>query len=310
MATRSYENRYYKGKGTAYIEEIGSNTGLIPIGNCSEIALSIETESYEQKDYQNAGGGIADSITNISGVKASVTISSLTPDNIARGLGGSITETQGTAQSGEQHTVVGAETFIPFKELPDTSKTVTVEHDLDEWKAATAYTEGALIKDGAYYYKATVAGTSHADTKPTFPTATGTVVDNGVTWTFMGALPATYTEGVDYELRNSGIYILRDGLLQDGGKIKVTYDAVDKITIQTLTKASSKYRLVYDGLNEAESGNPVRITMHRVQISPADSFQVISDDYATLTINNSLLADPTIKSSGLSKFCVVEMVKK
>jgi hypothetical protein len=57
------------------------------------------------------------------------------------------------------------------------------------WEAATAYALNAVVvptigKENGWEYRCTVAGTSHATTEPTWPTAEGgTVVDNTVTWT-------------------------------------------------------------------------------------------------------------------------------
>jgi hypothetical protein len=54
------------------------------------------------------------------------------------------------------------------------------------WVAATAYNIGDLVRPttgNTHLYRCTVAGTSHAATEPTWPTANGgTVTDNTVTW--------------------------------------------------------------------------------------------------------------------------------
>jgi len=61
-------------------------------------------------------------------------------------------------------------------------------HHLDaDWAAATAYTKGQFVspttKNG-YRYECTTAGTSHADTEPTWgTTAAGTTEDNTAVWT-------------------------------------------------------------------------------------------------------------------------------
>lgn len=55
------------------------------------------------------------------------------------------------------------------------------------WAVARAYALGDYVRpttNNGFIYEATVAGTSHAATEPTWPTTEGnTVVDNGVTWT-------------------------------------------------------------------------------------------------------------------------------
>jgi hypothetical protein len=57
------------------------------------------------------------------------------------------------------------------------------------WAASTAYTLGAFVVptaglENGFRYEATVAGTTHATTQPTWPVFDGaTVIDGGVTWT-------------------------------------------------------------------------------------------------------------------------------
>ena len=57
----------------------------------------------------------------------------------------------------------------------------------DTWVANTAYTLGDIVKPTTYAshsYKCTTAGTSHADTEPTWGTTNGgTTADNTVVWT-------------------------------------------------------------------------------------------------------------------------------
>ena len=82
----------------------------------------------------------------------------------------------------------------------------------------------------------------------------------------------------------------------------VSYTPVAEDIIQTLTTAAQTYTLVFDGLNEAQSGKPVIITMHKVKFSPTSAFDVIGDDFAGLEMTADLLADTTITTSGLSQY--------
>jgi len=67
---------------------------------------------------------------------------------------------------------------------------LTPTDTLDEWTVATAYSLGDCVEPtvgNGKRYQATVGGTSHATTEPTWPTSLGsTVVDNTVTWTCVG----------------------------------------------------------------------------------------------------------------------------
>lgn len=69
---------------------------------------------------------------------------------------------------------------------------ITPTFILDDWAAATAYTEGDWIiptTPNGYKYKCSTSGISHASTEPTWPTSIGsTVVDNTCVWTCVGAV--------------------------------------------------------------------------------------------------------------------------
>lgn len=64
-------------------------------------------------------------------------------------------------------------------------------YDPPKWDNATAYTLGEQVVPttlNGHVYTVTDAGTSHASTEPTWPTASGaTVADNGVIWTEAGS---------------------------------------------------------------------------------------------------------------------------
>ena len=68
---------------------------------------------------------------------------------------------------------------------------LTPTNTLAEWIAATAYVAGYLVEPttpNTFKYRCTTAGTSHAMTEPTWPTAAigDTVADGTVVWTLVG----------------------------------------------------------------------------------------------------------------------------
>ena len=70
----------------------------------------------------------------------------------------------------------------------------TVDYDeFTAWSTDTAFAVDDVVvptTSNGYRYAATVAGSSHASSEPTWPTTVGdTVVDNGVTWENIGKLP-------------------------------------------------------------------------------------------------------------------------
>lgn len=119
-------NEYFKGKGTMYLRRKSGTEGLLPVGNCSEIALALTTSKQEMKDYELAGGATADTIETIDSVSVSVTLLNLNPENIARVTAGTVTNVVGGSIVSEVHTVGAQGSFSRFGKVPDTSATITV----------------------------------------------------------------------------------------------------------------------------------------------------------------------------------------
>ncbi|WP_010322152.1 hypothetical protein [Marinobacterium stanieri] len=132
------QNEYFKGKGTGYLRKRSGTAGLLPIGNATEIAIAMSINTQQMRDYENAGGGLADQQDSIESMTATVTLANLNPENVARLTAGKATEVTGAAQSAESHTVGIQGSFVKFDFVPDMDDTVTVT----DTGAATTYTEG------------------------------------------------------------------------------------------------------------------------------------------------------------------------
>lgn len=112
----------------------------------------------------------------------------------------------------------------------------------------------------------------------------------------------------DYVLTGAGIEILDDTSVADGTAIGVSYPRSPQTIMEALTEAGAEYKLVFDGLNEAQSGQAVVITAHRCKFSPTSSgFAAIGDEFAEIVIEGDVLIDTTITAPGISKFFRVAM---
>lgn len=238
------KNRSFIGKGSIYAAEIGGTGGLITLGNCSELNVAVNEDKKEQQDYQNAGGGVTNTVSRISSVTASVTALSLSPKNVALALRGLVNAHTGATQTDEQH-VGYAGAFIALDHILDPSETVTVTSD--------------------------DAGT-------------------------------TYVEGTDYAIGTGGLKLLDTATFTDGDTLKVTYTSVDSYDIEGLTAAGKEYQIVFDGLNEADSGKSVLVTMHRVKFNPTQALSLISDDFGTLPMTFDIIKDESVTGTGESQF--------
>jgi hypothetical protein len=117
----------------------------------------------------------------------------------------------------------------------------------------------------------------------------------------------TYTVHTDYTVSPAGITPKVGGTMVASTGFLVSYTPDAGSIIQMLTAAAKEYTLMIDGLNEADSGKAVRITMHRAKPAAASEISYIGDDFATLPVEFELLSDSTIVAAGKSKYAMIEM---
>lgn len=111
----------------------------------------------------------------------------------------------------------------------------------------------------------------------------------------------TYIQGTDYLLGNSGIRILQGGSITDGSQIKASYTSLASTEVEMLTMEGKTYRLMWDGVNEADS-KPSPVELYRIKFSPASALALLGDDFAELPLEFTVLMDDTKTGVGISKY--------
>ncbi|PXX49000.1 hypothetical protein [Aquitalea magnusonii] len=86
-------------------------------------------------------------------------------------------------------------------------------------------------------------------------------------------------------------------------------NATGVASIEALTQVGKEYSLRFEGLNEAQSGASVTVEVYRLKVSPADSLDLIGDDFSTLKVKGAILADSS-KPAGKSQYFKIEMDTK
>lgn len=109
----------YIGKGSVYIAKAGDP--LTRIGNTSKLEFSFEEEKKEMADYENTGGGVADSISRIKAVKLALTVHKLSAENLALALRGTSAVSAAGAVVDEEHANVQLGGLVVFSKTPDTA---------------------------------------------------------------------------------------------------------------------------------------------------------------------------------------------
>lgn len=83
--------------------------------------------------------------------------------------------------------------------------------------------------------------------------------------------------------------------------------ATGTATLQALTSASKVYDVVFEGLNEAQSGSVVTFHALRWRMGAAQALDLIGNDFGRLEVTGKLLADTTVVTAGLSRYFTIAM---
>ena len=111
----------------------------------------------------------------------------------------------------------------------------------------------------------------------------------------------TYTAGTDYEVRSGGILILGSGSIGASTALLIDYTKIAATRVEALMAASVEKVMIIEGLNCAQSGAPTVVEIYRAKPSPAEAFQLITEDFAAATLNGKMDAD-TSKGSSVSQY--------
>lgn len=126
MATQTYS---YLGKGMIYLKPTSGGAAL-PVGNCSALSLSVETNSITQSDYTQPGGGVANEIQRVATVGLAMTMLEFKPANLEIALRGTVAEVSSGTVTDERHTAYKGG-LIALDDIPDQSVAPVVTIDPD-----------------------------------------------------------------------------------------------------------------------------------------------------------------------------------
>lgn len=131
------------------------------------------------------------------------------------------------------------------------------------------------------------------------PSAITTVTNAG------GAI--TYDAGDDYELSPGGLWILEGSSIVDAANLEVTYTHAAYDRVEAATATSKVMEVVFEGLNEAESGRAMVVDVWRLSMPAASELALIGDDMGELKFAAEVLKDAS-KGGGVSAYFRAQMV--
>jgi len=187
----------YVGKGEVFLQKRGTaGAKLSPIGNCTSLQFGITEDKKELLDMTTGGGGVLDTVSRIKNVTAKMTVSNLSPQNLAIALRGSVTASTAAAIVDEAHADIALGSLVELARLPDTGAAITVK-------------VGATVVASAGNWQAMGAGIWIA------PNATALVAGDDITVTYSALaddlVQAMVASSDEYTLLFQGLNEARSG---------------------------------------------------------------------------------------------------
>lgn len=127
--------------------------------------------------------------------------------------------------------------------------------------------------------------------------------------TVVTASDETLVAGTDYLLTPHGLLVTADSAITAAG-VKATYTRLKSSAVQMLNGSQVELEIFIAGLNDAQSGEAYSLHLRRVKFGLLTEMPVFGQEYLKLEGPAELLADATVISNDISKFCVMQLLDK
>lgn len=132
---------------------------------------------------------------------------------------------------------------------------------------------------------------------------TAKIIDTAVAPVVKGpSATPTYVLGTDYEVKAGGIYVLASGSITVSSTIEVDYTPKAGNALEALLTSGSEVKVIVDGVNDAESGKPWRLSFHKWKPSPTAGLDAIGEDYGSFEMEGEVLIDTTKNGTTESQY--------
>jgi len=183
---------------------------------------------------------------------------------------------------------------------------VTFEFEFNDYIANNLsfalFGDYSAVTGGAVADEAMTAPTELDEDDMLVPWADGNIADVDQAVTVTGKV-----EGTDYDGMPGGLLIYAAGAISADDALVVGYTKLGTDLVQALVNSGQEYAMLFDGLNDAQNGDSVVVSIYRGKPSPASGLPLITDEHAANPVSGAILSDQTKTGVGISKYFTVAL---
>jgi len=262
-------NNYYSGQGSLYVAERnadGTNKGFIALGNVPALEISVEVTKFEHKEAESGSRAVDLTIVQEKKGTFSMTMESITPENLALAFWGSQAARTGAAETDVLLTARVHATMYDYRVPIEDPATGQVYAGLSS----------VTIDDDAAGTNTYEFGTTPGTTASPGTSKNGWIDEtNGVIVIFNTA---------EQTARSAAI------LLADEDPMYVNFTDSNATVVHAFTESSQERWLRFEGLNTINDSSVI-IDMFKCSLDPLAGYQLINEELGTLEITGSVLYD-------------------
>lgn len=341
MSTFDAGNYYFSGQGVVMLsarDANGNPTGYRPVGNVSALSIAIATTVVDHKGNQDGQRAIDARLQTETKPSLTMTIENWNAANLASALRGNATNiAAGTVAneavngyaglvSGLQYASIstlvleqGATTLVAFTnattpydyEVNDAAGSIMLNNPSVTGVAASKIGQVATALTVGATTVLTVPGTYNVGDEVNLYGFTGADAAsvNGITTPVTAVGVGTITVGIDTTAKtitvgaSSTVYNLSQPIA-----LQASYSYAKQALTDALTQPLTAICMRFEGLNTAETNDPVVVEVFKFSTDPLKELALISDTFGQFQLEGELLADFT-KVVG-SKYFRVKSLKQ
>lgn len=329
------QSYYYSGQGQVFLggrQANGKPGKLLAIGNVSDLKISVETTVVEHKEAQTGQRGIDLRLQTETKASLSMTMESFVATNLAQALRGTNTARTASSVTGEAislypggvtglgHINVSA---VAIKQNAGATTLTAYVDDVTPYDYKVNTDAGSiLVNDGSSLAWANLGVAASAIAVGATTTVTvssaanaavgGTIYVRGFAgadaadindqhFTITAVTATTITFAVD--TTGDTITVTGSKLVWDGVAGTADYGWTDQNLIDALNVGITDIYMRFEGLNTAQSNQPVVVEVFRFSTDPLKELALISDTVQQFVLEGSVLLD-SLQTTGSKYFSV------